>query len=354
MGRGETAMRSATRARQQAAAARGTFVVAALLALATPALAAEDFRDKTIRLIIGSAPGGGHDAYARLVAKHWGAFLPGHPAFIVSNLPGASGVQAANYVYEIAPKDGAVVATFNRSMPYYDVIKQGKVRFQSREFGWIGSLSQTDDVTAAWRASGVLSIEDAKRREVTVGALSKIGTMYGYPALLNAAIGTKFKIITGYESGTAVNLAMESGEVQVRGSNPWSSYKAIHPDWIAQNKIAPLFQVGLRKEPDLPDTPLLTDLAQTAEQRAMFAFLSDTVSIDQPYVLPPGTRPELLKVFREGFDAMTKDAGFLDEAKKEGLDMAPLNGEALAGLVDRILGADPAVVKAVVAVIGAE
>ena len=104
----------------------------------------------------------------------------------------------------------------------------------------------------------------------------------------------------------------------------------------------------------LPDTPLLTDLAQTAEQRAMFAFLSDTVSIDQPYVLPPGTRPELLKVFREGFDAMTKDAGFLDEAKKEGLDMAPLNGEALAGLVDRILGADPAVVKAVVAVIGAE
>jgi tripartite-type tricarboxylate transporter receptor subunit TctC len=329
-------------------------LVAAIACAAAPALAADDFRDKTIRLIIGSAPGGGHDAYARLTAKHLGAFLPGRPAFIVSNMPGASGVQAANYVYEIAPKDGTTIATFNRSMPNYDVIKLGKVRFHSKDFGWIGSLSQSADVTASWRASGVLSIEDAKKREVTVGAISKIGTMYGYPALLNATIGTRFKIVTGYESGTAVNLALESGEVQVRGSNPWSSYKAIHPDWIAQNKIAPLMQVGLRKEPDLPDTPLLSELAQNDEQRRMFAFLSDTVAIDQPYVLPPGAKPETLRLYRDAFNAMVADRGFLDEARTLNLDIEPLNGEKLAALVARIIDADADVVAAAVKYTGGE
>lgn len=315
-------------------------VFACLLAgLAAPAGAQEYFRDKSIRLIVGSAPGGSHDAYARLVSRHLGPHLPGKPAIVIVNMPGASGVQAANYIYEIAPKDGTVIGTFNRSTPSYEVSGQSNVRFRSKNMGWLGSLAQSNDTVVSWHTSGVRDLEDARRKEIIIGALSRIGTMYGYPSLLNGTIGTKFRIVTGYESGTAVNLAMEKGEVQGRGSNPWGSWKAINPQWVRDRKIIPLVQIGLRKEPDLPETPLLNELARSDEHKRIFAFVSDTAAVDQPYTAPPGLPPDVLAMLRAGFDAMLKNRDFQDEAAKQNLEIDALPGARLAELVARIIDA---------------
>ena len=318
------------------------------------ASAQEMFRDKTIRIVVGSAPGGSHDGYARLVSRHLGQHLPGKPAIVLSNMPGASGAQAANYLYEIAPRDGTVIGTFNRSTPYYEAIGGGNVRFRARELNWLASLSQSNDTLVSWHTSGVRSIADAKKTPIIIGALTRVGTMYGYPALLNATLGTKFRIVTGYESGTAVNLAMEKGELQGRGSNPWGSWKAVNPRWVAERKIIPLVQIGLRKEPDLPDAPLLTELAETAEHKRLFAFISDTVAVDQPYAAPPGLAPETRAVLRRAFDAMIASREFLDDANRLNLEIEPLGGDALAGLVARVVEAPRDVVAKVVEIMQGE
>ncbi len=299
---------------------------------------------KTIRLIVGSAPGGGYDTYARLVARHLGAHLPGRPAVIVSNMPSASGVQAANYLFSLAPKDGTVIGTFNKSLPGYQAGGHAGIKFKAEDFSWIGCLSQTADVLVVWHTTGIASIEEAKRKPVIMGALSRIGTNWTYPTLLNALLGTQFKVVVGYESGTAINLAMEKGEVEGRGSNPWSSWKATSPDWIRDRKIVPLLQIGLRKDPDLPHVPLLTELAQNDEQRRIFDFVSSE-AIDRPFVAPPGIDPQVLAELRKGFDAMTGDPAFLEDAQKQRLDLDPLPGDKVAEIVRAIVNTPPDVIQ---------
>ena len=295
---------------------------AALLAItivadSTQPAAAEDyFKGKTIRIIAGSEAGGMYDTLGRLVLRHLPDHLPGRPTVVVTDMPGASGVRATNYLHEVAPKDGTVLATFSKSMPFYQAMGEGGIRFKAQEFSWIGALSQTNDTVAAWHTIGVKTIEDAKRREIIMGALSYIGTNWTYPVLLNALIGTKFKkIVTGYPSGIAVDHAMEKGEVEGRGSNQWSAWKAIHPDWVREKKIIPLVQVGATKEAELPDVPLLSELAQNEEQRRMLQFVSEAAAMDGPLAAPPGIPPKALAALRTAFKAMTKDVAFRAEAK---------------------------------------
>jgi hypothetical protein len=177
-----------------------------------------------------------------------------------------------------------------------------------------------------------------------MGALSKIGTMWAYPALLNALLGTKFKIVTGYESGTAVNLAMERGEVEGRGSNPWSSWKATTPDWVRDRKIIPIVQIGLKKDDDLNHVPLLTDLAETEEQRRIFAFVSSE-AIDRPFAAPPGVSPEILAELRNAFEAMMTDTAFLEDARKQSLELDPLPGNKVAEVVRGIVNTPPETIQ---------
>src|SRR5712671_1948995 len=177
------------------------------------AAADEYYKGKTIRIIAGSEAGGMYDAFARIVSRHLGEHLPGRPTIVVADMPGASGVRATNYLHEVAPKDGTVLATFNKSMPFYQAMGEGGVRFKAQELSWIGALSQLNDVLSVWHTTGVTTIEQAKQREIIMGALSYIGTNWTYPVLLNALIGTKFKVVTGYPSGIAVDHAMEKGEV---------------------------------------------------------------------------------------------------------------------------------------------
>jgi hypothetical protein len=333
-------------------------LLSALLAIATavdaqwrPAAAEDYFKGKTIRIIAGSEAGGMYDTFGRLVARHLGEHLAGKPTIVVNDMPGASGVRATNYLHEVAPKDGTVLATFNKSMPFYQAMGEGGIRFKAQEFSWIGALSQTNDTVAVWHTTGVKTIEDAKRREIVMGALSYIGTNWTYPVLLNALVGTKFKIVTGYPSGIAVDHAMEKGEVEGRGSNQWAAWKAIHADWVREKKIVPIVQVGLRKEPELPNVPLLSELAQNDEQRAMLQFVSEAAAMDGPLAAPPGVPADALRELRMAFNAMVKEATFRAEAERLSIDLGPLAGEEVARIVGSIMGASPATVEKVKTII---
>jgi tripartite-type tricarboxylate transporter receptor subunit TctC len=317
----------------------------ALLAIASSAAAQDFYAAKQIRVIVGTGAGGGYDTWARLVARHLGEHIPGKPTIIVENMPGASGIKAVNYLYEAAPKDGTVLASFNNAIPFYQTVNQPGIRFKSEELSWIGSLSQVPTVIAVTNRAGVKDIEGAKHKEVIIGATGAAGTKAAYPAILNSLLGTKFKIVGGYASSKPIMLAMERDEVQGDGGNPWSSWLIGKPDWVKDGTLVPLVQVGLQKEPTLADVPLLTELARNDEQRAIFAFISAPIAMQHPLAGPPGVPKERIELLRRAFDATVKDPAFLAEVEKLKLDLNPLDGAELEKLVRSIVATPANVVQ---------
>ncbi len=316
----------------------GAAVAVTMAAEASAQSADKFYEGRQVRLIVGTGAGGGYDTYARLVARHMPKFIPGEPTFVVQNMPGASGVKSVNYLYSAAPKDGSVIATFNNAMPFYQMMGgESGIQFDTKDLSWIGSASQAVVVLVVWHTTGIKTIADAKKIPAAIGATGAGGTMATYPALLNATVGTKFKIVTGYEGGNSVNLAMERGEVQGRGANPWESYKATNPDWIQNGYIVPLVQVGSKKDADLPNVPLLTDLAENDEQREIFRFVTANTAFERPYAGPPGMPAERLAILRHAFDKTMQDPAVRETATKQNMDLDPLTGEALAALVRGIV-----------------
>jgi tripartite-type tricarboxylate transporter receptor subunit TctC len=328
--------------------------MAMIAAISIAPAGAEDFyRDKTIRLVVGSDTGGGYDTYARLVARYMGNHIPGKPALFVANMPGASSIKATNYLYSVAAKDGLTIGSFNKSIPVYQAIKHPGVNFDSRQFSWIGSLSQAVDVGVVWHTTPVKTIADAQKAEVILGSTGSAGTMSFYPSLLNSTVGTRFKIVSGYKSFNEVMLAMERGEVLGCGSAPWTTWKTTKSEWIKEGKIVPLVQVGLKKAEDLPDVPRLIDLAQNDEQRRIFEFVSTQISMERPYAAPPGIPSERLAILRGGLQSMAKDKEFIAAALSQGVDVDPQSGEDVAKIVAAILDTPAPIVEKVVAIMAA-
>lgn len=313
--------------------------------------AAAFYKGREVKLIVGTGAGGGYDTYARLVARFLPKHMPGNPIFVVQTMPGASGVKAVNYLYGAAPKDGSVIATFNNAMPFYQAVGQPGIQFKCEELSWIGSLSEVVNAISVWHTAGVRTIEDAKQKEVIMGATGAGGTMAAYPALLNGTLGTKFRIVTGYEGGNQVDMAMERGEVQGRGSNPWASYKSVRPDWVREGKIVPLVQVGMTKDADLPHVPRLVDLATNEEQRRMFEFVSTDVAMERPYAGPPDIPADRLQALRRAFEKMARDPEFLAVAKHQNMDINLHTGEQVQAMVLRTTSTPSDVVAKVKAAI---
>jgi len=336
---------------------RGASAILAVMLSAIGVLAASDpaaaqdpgtfFSGRSVKILVGTGAGRGYDAYARLVARHLGRHMPGQPALVVESMPGASGIRALNYLYAAAPNDGTVIATFNSAIPFYQAVGQQGIRFRSEELSWIGSVSQGASVVAVWHAAGVRTIDDARRIEVIIGATGAAGTKAAYPALMNNTLGTRFKIVTGYEGGNAVTLAIERGEVQGDGSSRWSSWKATRPDWVRERKIVALVQVGLKKAAELPDVALLTDYAQSDEQRQMFEFVAAPNDLGQPFAAPPRIPADRLAAFRRAFDAMVRDPAFRAEAEAAKLELDHLAGEEAERIVRLIVGTSATIVKKV-------
>src|SRR5215472_16468433 len=297
------------------------YLAGALLAAlcAAPALAqspAEFYKGRTIELDIGLSVGGAYDAYARMLARHMGRHIPGNPAIVPKTVEGAGSMRLANSLYNAAPRDGTTFGIINRSTPFEPIFANKGAQFDATRFGWIGSANNEVSVCVAWHTSGIASFEDARARELVVGATGPSADTYQFPKIANAVLGTKFKIVTGYPGGNDIDLEMERGEVQGRCGWSWTSVKATHPTWLPQKKINILFQMGLDKHPDLPGTPLIIDLARNDEERAIFKLIFGRQVMAWPFTAPPGVPAERVGVLRKAFMDTVADKDFLADAAK--------------------------------------
>ena len=312
---------------------------------------ADFYHGKTLNLIIGTSSGNDYDTRGRLLARYLGRHIPGEPTIIPQNMPGAGGIKAANYLATIAPHDGTTLHMIMSNMMSSDAIGAQGVQFDTRKFFWIGNTSQTPNVTVSWYKSGVTSIEQVKTRELIVGAPTGTAGVL-YVTAMNGLLGTKFKLVTGYPGGNEVNLALERGEIDGRASNSWASWKSTHHDWVKEKKIIVLVQIGLKRAPDLPDVPLLLELANNDMDRQVLTFLSADTAIARALVTAPDTPPERVAALRRAFDATMHDPDFLAEADKALLDIAPLSGEESQKIADSIVNTPPAVVARAKALLG--
>ena len=235
--------------------------------LALPARAdavADFYKGKQISVIIGTSAGNDYDFRARLLARHMGRFIPGEPTLVPRNMPGAGGINAANRLANVAPHDGTAIHLIMANMMNKQAVGVPGIKFDARKFSWIGNTTSTPNVTSSWHTSGVTRIEQVKERELIIGApAGTAGEVYG--AVMNALVGTKFKVVTGYPGGNEVNLAMERGEIQGRASNSWASWKSTRPDWVRDKKLIVLVQVALKRDPDLAGR---ADTDRSRQQRA--------------------------------------------------------------------------------------
>jgi tripartite-type tricarboxylate transporter receptor subunit TctC len=330
----------AGRTRRLTAIALGilSFIVESLLSaqLAQAQAPAEFYKGKTIELDISSSVGGGYDAYARMLARHIGRFIPGNPTVVPKNMEGAGGLRLANYLYNAAPKDGTAFATIYRGTVFEPLLGGRGAQFDATRFTFIGSANNEVSVCVAWHTTGVTRFDEVLTKELVVGASGPSADSYQFPKIVNGVLGTRFKIITGYPGGNDIDLAMERREVQGRCSWSWTSLKATHLPWVTQSKINILFQMGLSKHPDLPDVPLIVDLAKSAEDGAILKLIFARQVMAWPYLAPPGTPQDRADALRKAFTDTMTDKDFLADAEKSRLEIRPVAGADIQRLVKEV------------------
>ena len=302
--------------------------IAAISAIVSGSAAvAEDFfTGKQISLIISTGVGGSFDANARILARYLGGHLPGKPTVVPKNMPGAGHVRAANYLYNQAPSDGTTIGALVPAFILGQVFDGRGVQFNAAKFKWIGATSTGNSTVYAWHSAGISSIEDAMKGQVLMGATGVGSYTTLYPTVLNNVVGTKFKIIAGYDSAAQINLAMERGEVQGRAGNNLSSLKQENPEWLIDKKVVLLVQVGLERDAEFPAVPLITELGQTDEQRRILHVFSVDVILGRPLLAPPGLSAERLAILRKGYDDAVNDPAFMKESGNLALGDKPLSG----------------------------
>ncbi len=302
----------------------------------------EHFRGKTIRLLIGSGPGGGYDAFARLIAQHWGKHIPGNPLFVPQNLPGPMSLPVANRIFSQSGNDGLTIGAINPQIASDAILHPDRARFDARKFVWIGSALRETQIMIAKSDAPVTTFADAFAKELVLGGSG--GASNTFPTATNAILGTKFKVVTGYQSTREAGLAMERGEVQGIGGITWASVKATMGDRLATKKIVVVGQYGLKKHPELPDVPLVLSFAKTDDQRAALLLPLATQEFGRPYVAPPDTPPAIAQALRDSFWKTMHDPEFLADAKARSLDIDPASGEEIERLVEQLYTTPPAVV----------
>ncbi len=322
--------------------------LAAVAGLATPTTAQsveEFYRGKQISLVIGTSPGGDYDLRGRMLARYMGKYIPGNPTIVPRNMPAGVGLQAANWLATVAPKDGTSLHMVMQNMPMHQVLGGQSANFDTAKFNWIGNTTNSPNTVATWHTTGVRTVEDARRKEVILGAPGTATASVYYPMVMNVLLGTRFKVIAGYPGGNDVNLAMERGEVGGRGSNSWASWVSTKPDWIKEKKIYMLVQIGLAKHPDMPDVPLLTDLATNEDDRAVLRFMSADTAFSRALATTPEVPSGRVNALRRAFDAALKDADLLAESEKAQRDLSADRGEEVQKVVVELINTPPAVIE---------
>jgi tripartite-type tricarboxylate transporter receptor subunit TctC len=319
----------------------------ALCALTAHAQSPADFyKGKNLDVMIGYSVGGGYDVYARMIARHLGKHIPSGPTVIPKNMEGAGSLRLANWLYNVAPKDGSVIGTIGRGTGFDPLLGHKAAQFDGNKFNWIGSANDEVSVCVAWSGRAkVRKFEDLLTTELAVGGTGSAADTDQFPRILNGVLGTKMKIVTGYPGGNDVNLALERGEVDGRCGWSWSSVKSTRGSWLTDKKITILMQLSLSKHPDLPDVPLVTDLAKTDEQRQILRLIFARQVMGRPYLAPPNVPADRVAALRSAFMGTMADKEFLAEAEKAQLEITPVSGEAVQKLVGEVYQTPPEIAK---------
>jgi len=293
----------------------------------------EDFyKGKAINLAIGFDAGGGYDIYGRLLSRHMGRHIPGHPTIVVQNMPGAGSQRAAQWLYAVAPKDGTALATFGRQMGIAPLLTT-TAQFDGTKFTWIGSITNEVSTCVTWHTSAVKTWNDMLQKPVTLGGDGPGADPDVFALLYKNVFDAKIKLVSGYHGTTPIILAMERGEVEGLCGYSWSTIKSKNQPWLAEKKINIIVQAALRKEADIAQVPLALDLAKTEEQRQILKVILTSQEIARPFAAPPGMPADRATALRAAFDATMKDPEFLAEAKKLNLDVNPLAGTTITDLL---------------------
>jgi tripartite-type tricarboxylate transporter receptor subunit TctC len=319
--------------RQVARAAIAVFFTVQAASIALTQTLADFYRGKTIDLYINSSVGGGYDLYARIIARHIGGHIPGNPTILPRNMEGGGGIRLANWLYNIGRRDGTAIGAVARAMAFEPLLGNKGAQYDGTKFNYIGSANDEVSVCVAWYTSAVKTFEDAQKMQLVVGSSGASDDTYQYPALLNHMFDAKFKIVPGYPGGNDINLAMERGEVQGRCSIPWSTIKATRRLWIDENKISVLLQYSLSKHADLPNVPLVMDLAKTDEQRSILKLIFGRQVMGRPFAAPPGVPKDRVDAIRKAFLETMADKEFLAEIEKAKLEITPVSGDKIESLV---------------------
>lgn len=316
------------------AALAAWFLTPGLRPAAQAESAAEFYRAHPVNLLIGFPVGSAYDTYGRAVARHLGKHIPGTPTVVPVNRPGAGSLTAANFLYNGAPKDGATIATFNRSIPLEPLMGNTQARFDVRKFNWLGSVGNEVSVCVGWHTAAAKTWHDLKTKEFVAGAASYSADTGVFALVLKNLFGAKIKIITGYPGGSEMSLAMEKGEIDGRCGWSWSGVKSSKPSWIAERQINVLVQLGLQKSTELPDVPLIIDQASDDEQRQILKLVFSRQEFAWPFAAPPDIPDDRKQALREAFAATLKDPDFLEDAKKTQIDVNPVSAAAVEKLIN--------------------
>jgi tripartite-type tricarboxylate transporter receptor subunit TctC len=295
--------------------------------------AAAFYKGKTVELYIGYSAGGAYDLYARLLARYMPRHIPGNPTVVPKNMAGAGSLLLANWLYNVAPKDGTAFGIIGRGTGFDPILGNKRAQFDGTKFNWLGSANNEVSVCVAWHTAGVSNFNELLTRELVVGGTGASADTDQFPKITNGVLGTKFKVVTGYPGGNDISLAMERGEVQGRCGWSWSSVKATHQNWYDERKIHLLVQLALDRHEDLPNVPLVVDLAKSDEQRKILELIFARQVMGRPFLAPPGLPGDRAAVLRKAFMDTMKDTEFLAAADKAKMEITPVDGEKVGNLV---------------------
>src|SRR5215471_17213254 len=311
--------------------------VLAALPMAASAAGVEDFyRGRNVPLIIGYSAGTGYDLYGRLLARFIGRHIPGNPTIVAQNMPGAGSLKAANYIYGVAPKDGTAIATFGRTIPVAQLLAAAGAAFDATKLTWLGSISRDTSLCVTSAKSEVKNWDDFLTRPSTLGGEGAGADPDVFAHLYKNVFGAKSRLVAGYPGTNDVSLAMERGEIDGFCGLSWSTLKSRHPEWLNNKSIHIIVQAGLRKEPELPDVPLATDLAKTQEQLQIVKLVLVSQEMARPFAAPPGLPADRAAALISAFEETMRDKNFLAEAKTQMLDVDPVSAKDIDALLAEV------------------
>jgi len=316
-------------------------VVSLETACIVPAAAQDFYAGKQITLIVGAGVGGGYDHQARLVARHLGRHIAGNPAIIVQNMPAAGSIAATNYMFSTAPRDGTTIALVQRGMLLAKLTYPTGTRFEIDRFRWLASLNSETAVTLAWNATSThRTAKDLLEREMIVGGIVGVDPETT-PRLYNSLLGTKFKIVTGYNSTAEIALAIERGEVQGIADFSWSSLKVVRPFWLREKKITMLMQGALTNDPELGDLPNALDFVKSAADRKVLELHFTQKTAARPIIAPPGIPADRVSTLITAFKALGQDREFLADAERTKQEIELVSSEEVEKVVRLIVSTPP-------------